>query len=61
MFTKEATFTFKQSSKIGVQEWTHLEGGPEDTLLTYLCDEKGCNPLEARHGAAERVRNENRQ
>ena len=52
VFTKTATFIFKQSSKIGVQEWTHLEGGPEDTLYTGLCDEEGCNPEPAELSSA---------
>ncbi len=44
-FTKEATFTFKQTSKVGVQEWPKFEEGPEQFLVTHLCDEAGCNPL----------------
>ena len=50
-FAKEATFTFKQSSEIGGQVWKHFEGGPEDTLKTFLCEETGCNPLEHGTGA----------
>jgi hypothetical protein len=44
VFTKEATFTFKQSSKIGEQEWKKFEEGPEDILRTGVCDEEGCIP-----------------
>jgi hypothetical protein len=44
-FSKTATFIFKQSSKIGVQVWTHFEGGPEDTLLSHVCETEGCNPF----------------
>ena len=45
-FTKEATFTFKQTAEVGVQQWTKFEEGPEDILRTHLCAEAGCNPLE---------------
>jgi hypothetical protein len=44
-FTKDDTLTFKQSSKLGVQEWAHFEGGPEDTLLAHVCETEGCNPF----------------
>ena len=46
-FTKTATFTFKQGSKIGVQEWEHFEGEvAEHVLRAHLCTEEGCNPFE---------------
>ena len=46
-FTKKATFTFKQASKIGVQEFEHFEGeAAEHVLRTHLCAEEGCNPFE---------------
>ncbi len=44
-FTKEATFTFKQTSKVGVQEWPKFEEGPVQGLLTWLCEGAGCQPL----------------
>lgn len=43
-FTKEATFIFKQKA-IGVQEWSRLEGGPEDVLVPHVCEFEGCNPF----------------
>jgi hypothetical protein len=46
-WSKTATFIFKQSSKVGVQEWTKFEGGPEDTLLAHVCETEGCNPFTA--------------
>jgi hypothetical protein len=44
-FTKEMTWTFRQSG-IGVQEWTHFEEGPEDVLVAHVCEPEGCNPME---------------
>jgi hypothetical protein len=46
-FTKTAKFVFKQSSKVGVQKWTKFEEGPEDTLLSHVCETEGCNPFTA--------------
>jgi hypothetical protein len=30
-----------------VQEWTHFEGGPEDTLVAHVCETEGCDPFTA--------------
>jgi hypothetical protein len=51
VFTKEWTWTFRQTREIGVQEWTKFEEGPKDILRTHVCDETGCNPLKHGSGA----------
>jgi hypothetical protein len=44
-WSKTTTLTFKQSSKLGVQVWSHFEGGPEDIMITHVCEIEGCDPF----------------